>query len=1383
MVSAPAQVATGVAAAQQSTVSFAQVNAIIATAMGSAGIPGVNVTAPSFPVQQLGIRVDLNLGGTWTDITRFVYQRNPVQITNVGRADWTSTLQAASLTLTVNNRDGRFTPKNPAGAYYPNIIRNTQIRVFLSATSGTGLTYSGFRFYGEVTEWPPHWDPSGREASVDMVASGIWRRMSQLQTTLGSAFRRFIVNGAASTTLRSYWPMEDSAGSGYITPYGSVAGTPNGIQQFIGGQTGLSFASSNDFRGSDGIPVLNAALATFTVPAGGTPTNNVVRFVISVPAAGDSASGTTNWNLVEIDTAGTVAKFELYLNASGTLLMQGRNSSGVVTFSGTTTTSVKGTPYLVSMELTPGVAFALRIISQGAPGITESVTGSLGSGSVGAVTKVVVSRANQLTDTAFGHLNVAYGTPTSLVQAAGALNGYVGERALDRFTRICGEMGIASATIGTSSSSAAMGPQLDDTLANVLQSIEDTDCGLLYELRDTFGMGYRTGVSMVNQVPSVVFNYAAAVIDASLTPAYDDALSRNNITVTNWTGYTQQAILTAGPMSVLNPPNGIGNGYAYTRSVNAAADSQVPGIATFLLNTGANDEVRYPVVTVKMIRPSSAQYFVSVPGLDIGDYFQITNMPGFTGGGTSMTAVNGTSQALGHTEPEVRLFAGTYYCYYRDDNSGHGRIHLMTSSDGATWTESGSNPMLDVTAAAWDSSYVISPSVWFDGSTYYMFYEGNNGSFSAIGYATASAPGGPWTKFGSNPILSKQGTGFESVLVGTPAVIVISGTWYLFYHGYNGTNDQVALAWASTPSGTWTRHPSNPIIPVGNWFGRKVAPSSVWLGADNAVYIALEGDPGSGKFSIGVAQVPAANLQTAVPALTGGSQYAPMLSASVAGQDNDYVQLPCLVSSAGGQLWLYYSGHSTGGAFRMFRTDVSLTTAATTTTKQLMWGYSETLNAKEWTFAFNSVPETAWETAISPGTIQTAQIPGGSPTVSTAPGSGLGQVILNGSITPAMLNEGISIRTLGGSLVTISVGAPANPNTNDIWINSGTGLISQWNGSAWAPILFNATNTIQAGTIISSLIAAHTIVASNIAAGTITAAELVAGLVVAGIVDATTVQALNFIATGTQGEFLAYAGTPGSTTLASVISGRSGSDAYGTSFAAGVEVKQGGLVLDNQSGSPGATSGASTFYSSVLGRPRYISSVGDDSALERSQVSQTNITMTTQTIATAISPALTVQSDEANVGSEFEIEIEGVITAPTGGTAFVNNAVGPLYTVQMMIDGSVTGGVVGWGGVYLIQGSTFSFNCTCRLSIEATGAGGTCTISTWGTIQQQGPNVGNVMTGTTVEMSQPFSSLGTGKAIDTTTSHTLKIFGFWASVTNLTGHKCTVYRSKTARRM
>jgi hypothetical protein len=138
-----------------------------------------------------------------------------------------------------------------------------------------------------------------------------------------------------------------------------------------------------------------------------------------------------------------------------------------------------------------------------------------------------------------------------------------------------------------------------------------------------------------------------------------------------------------------------------------------------------------------------------------------------------------------------------------------------------------------------------------------------------------------------------------------------------------------------------------------------------------------------------------------------------------------------------------------------------------------------------------------------------------------------------------MLNEGITVKTIGGNRTTISAGAPANPDLNDLWIASATGLISQWNGTAWAPFKFDGSATIQAGTIIGS----------NIAASTITSGLIAAGTVVAGIVDATTITGAQFVATGSAGEILIYSGSPAAGNLIGAWSGAAGTDAFGNAFA------------------------------------------------------------------------------------------------------------------------------------------------------------------------------------------------------------------------------------------
>ncbi|MEU9839746.1 hypothetical protein AB0C69_11050 [Actinomadura sp. NPDC048032] len=83
-----------------------------------------------FPDEALDIAVELKLGGTWVDIKTLghVYTRDPITITR-GRQDEGSRSDPATCSMTINNKDGRYSPRNPNGPYYGLIGRNTPIRV------------------------------------------------------------------------------------------------------------------------------------------------------------------------------------------------------------------------------------------------------------------------------------------------------------------------------------------------------------------------------------------------------------------------------------------------------------------------------------------------------------------------------------------------------------------------------------------------------------------------------------------------------------------------------------------------------------------------------------------------------------------------------------------------------------------------------------------------------------------------------------------------------------------------------------------------------------------------------------------------------------------------------------------------------------------------------------------------------------------------------------------------------------------------------------------------------------------------------------------------------------------------------------------------------
>lgn len=83
---------------------------------------------------QTGAMVELQLAGTWTDVTPRAYLRAPIRITR-GRQDEGARVDPGSCTITLNNKGGYFSPRNPLSPLYGLIGRNTPVRVSTVAGS------------------------------------------------------------------------------------------------------------------------------------------------------------------------------------------------------------------------------------------------------------------------------------------------------------------------------------------------------------------------------------------------------------------------------------------------------------------------------------------------------------------------------------------------------------------------------------------------------------------------------------------------------------------------------------------------------------------------------------------------------------------------------------------------------------------------------------------------------------------------------------------------------------------------------------------------------------------------------------------------------------------------------------------------------------------------------------------------------------------------------------------------------------------------------------------------------------------------------------------------------------------------------------------------
>lgn len=98
---------------------------------------------------------------TWTDVSAYVRGF----ATSRGRSSVLSVFGTGTATVDLDNRDGRFSPNNTAGAYYPNVKVFVPIRI--QAVYNL-TTYTLFR--GSVERWPLEFPALGKDAVVRLFA-------------------------------------------------------------------------------------------------------------------------------------------------------------------------------------------------------------------------------------------------------------------------------------------------------------------------------------------------------------------------------------------------------------------------------------------------------------------------------------------------------------------------------------------------------------------------------------------------------------------------------------------------------------------------------------------------------------------------------------------------------------------------------------------------------------------------------------------------------------------------------------------------------------------------------------------------------------------------------------------------------------------------------------------------------------------------------------------------------------------------------------------------------------------------------------------------------------------------------------------------------------
>ncbi|MEW2351431.1 hypothetical protein AB0904_27660 [Streptomyces sp. NPDC006684] len=553
-------------------------------------------------------------GGPWTRFGRDVLLSRPTPI------------RAAAVPLTIARR-------GLTGAVYRAQVRSSEDGPILadldltaaqpgatSLTDETGRTWTAStatavtdrwpRFVGEVSEWPQRWTPGEHDVWTSVEAAGVLRRYGQGVKALDSPLRRRIPSGSPV----AYWPMED--GREATQAYSPIAR----VQPLI--LAGAAMASDDTLAGSLPVPTFSGAASFGQQVPRGPDGDWMVSYVyrMDTPPPG-------KFRALDVQTTGVARRLVLEV-ASDRYWFTGYGAQGQQLFQLYYT--IRNADFFQTwnrLEITARLRGAQTEYHHGWIPVENAVgTGNEAyiTGAPGHVTSVAMS--GNVGDTggiSLGHLAVLPSADTSLYDRADSA--YAGESVRTRMTRLALEEGVPL-SFERGFGTPQMGGQTADTLLTLLQSGAETDGGRLTEDPARIGLRYRERATLYTQEPALVLDYQAPGLAPPLEPTDDDQDTRNDITVQRSGGSSARAVLEAGPLSVQDPPAGIGR-YDESVTLSLYRDDQPADHAAWRLHLGAWDGARYPAV--KVLLHKAPHLIPSVLQLREGDLIRIVNLPGW----------------------------------------------------------------------------------------------------------------------------------------------------------------------------------------------------------------------------------------------------------------------------------------------------------------------------------------------------------------------------------------------------------------------------------------------------------------------------------------------------------------------------------------------------------------------------------------------------------------------------------------------------------------------------------------------------------------------------------------------------------------------------------
>lgn len=561
---------------------------------------------------------------TWTDISAYVELADQIDI-GFGRSDERSTADANTLSLTLDNTDGRFTAGRASSPYYPNVKVGRPIRVTATPVDGA----ASVRFVGYINEWPVEW--GGTDTYAKATITGV-SRLARLGLSAG--LRSLLEEEILSDDPDGYYPLSE--------PEGAVSGADTSgkaraalVQYGIGDP--VSFGTSTGPT-LDGLPAPTFSGKGLVAPAASGVYSN--PYTLEAFFATSSLGATTP--VAAID--GLVLAATVSSGVSAELTNGGVQSS---VFGGANVND--GRVHHVAATVTPDVGLVLFL-----DGI-EVASVAIGSGAREGIGLSVANRYKGGTSSitfpgSISHVaywSAALSSAAILRHATTGLTAFAGDTPgarLARYARL-GMVPTAEQSFATGTTPIATIDTASANLVDLMRTVETTDGGALFDARNGT-LTYLDRDDRYLATPAVSLSMTAQQVGASFAPKLDRSALLNDVTAATSDGTIVARAVNTTSRDEYGP---------HTDSIDLAttAETAPHEAAWWRVNTYGEPKPRVPNLDVELLSLATFEQ-ADVMGVTIGSLIEVTAQPSQAPTSAASYFVEGYTESIG---PESYTFS------------------------------------------------------------------------------------------------------------------------------------------------------------------------------------------------------------------------------------------------------------------------------------------------------------------------------------------------------------------------------------------------------------------------------------------------------------------------------------------------------------------------------------------------------------------------------------------------------------------------------------------------------------------------------------------------------------------------------------------------------